>query len=124
MKTHAEFLEELKKDYKAKQKWFADNAPRNCSETAAREWQIIDVLNRIEQFEAQLSGDKGAVDIKSQIYCRQLIKSVDASRRIHFLHEENAKLRHLLAEACSLIAGEWSIIPIKELQQWYAENEK
>jgi transcription elongation factor Elf1 len=55
---HAEFVEELKRDLERKLEWLGDTAPRNDSQTSGREWEIIDMLNRIKEFEKKLANEK------------------------------------------------------------------
>lgn len=52
-KTHAEFLEELKQELKAKKKLlWAENHYADMY-TGGREWEICEMIEKIEQFQAE-----------------------------------------------------------------------
>jgi hypothetical protein len=53
-KTHAEFLKELKAALKSKKKILWADVPYDDMYTGGREWEICEMLEKIEQFEAEL----------------------------------------------------------------------
>jgi hypothetical protein len=53
MKTPAEFLEELKKELKAKKKLLWAQNPYGDMYTGGREREICEIIKKIEQFQAE-----------------------------------------------------------------------
>lgn len=70
-------------------------------------------MNNNELTEHTLSGN----------YCKLLIQSVDDARRIHFIKEENAQLKRLLAEACNRL-DECPTRLHDELEEWYEAHKQ
>lgn len=58
MKTHAEFLEELRKELKNTMKWIWNDVPCDDMWTGGREFELGNIINKIEQFQAELEENK------------------------------------------------------------------